>query len=128
MASGKRSLVQDHPTFLDSWERYEDERLKAPILGRSLREPERAALQAGLRSRQAVTRRRSQLLLASAARQTPRPSSRQLGCTDQTVRKVLRALACEGLACLQATSSRPLMVIPELDDAKREQLFTELDA
>lgn len=100
----------------------EDERMKEPIFVRSLSEPERAALQAGLRSRQAFTLRRSQILLASAARQTPRQISRQLGCTDQTVGNVLRAFAYEGLACLQPKSSRPLTVIPELDEAKREQL------
>ena len=96
--------------------------MKEPLFGRPLREPERTALQAGLRPSQAFTLRRSQILLASAARPTPRQISRQLGCTDQTVRNVLRAFACEGLACLQAKSARPLTVIPELDEAKREQV------
>ena len=100
----------------------EDEAMKEPLFVRPLSESERAALQAGLRSSQAFTLRRSQILLASAARQTPRQISRQLGCTDQTVRNVLRAFAGEGLACLQAKSSRPLTVSPELDEAKREQL------
>ncbi len=96
--------------------------MKKPLFVRPLSEPERAALQAGLRSSQAFALRRSQILLASAARQTPRQISRHLGCTAQTVRNVLRAFACEGLACLQAKSSRPLTVSPELDEAKREQL------
>jgi transposase len=100
----------------------EDEAMKEPLFVRSLTESERAALYAGLRSSQAVTLRRSQILLASAARQTPRQISRQLGCTDQTVRNGLRALARNGLACLQPKSSRPLTVTPELDEAKRERL------
>src|SRR5512144_1287801 len=100
----------------------EDNSMKDSLFVRSLSEPERTTLHAGLRSSQAFTLHRSQILLASAARQTPRQISRQLGCTDQTVRNVLRAFACEGLACLQPKSSRPLTVTPELDEPKREQL------
>lgn len=96
--------------------------MKEPLFVGPLSEPERAVLQSGLRSSQAFTLRRSQILLASAARQTPRQISRQLGCTDQTVRNVLRAFACDGLACLHAKSSRPFTVTPELDEPKREQL------
>src|SRR5512144_2149725 len=96
--------------------------MKEPIFVRPLSEPERAVLHAGLRSRQAFTLRRSQILLASAARQTPRPIGRQFGCTDQTVRNVLRAFERGGLACLQAKSSRPRSVMPELDEGKRDQL------
>src|SRR5512144_2931221 len=96
--------------------------MKEPIFVRPLSEPERVTLHAGLRSRQAFTLRRGQILLASAARQTPRQIGRQLGCTDQTVRNVLRAFERDGLACLHAQSSRPLSVTPELDEAKREQL------
>lgn len=114
--------MQDHETFLDRWEICEDEAMKEPLFVRPLSEPERAALQAGLRSSQALTLRRSQILLASASRQTPRQISRQLGCTDQTVRNVLRAFACDALACLQPKSSRPLTITPELDEAKREPL------
>src|SRR5512144_1047489 len=96
--------------------------MKEPVFVRSLSEPERAVLHAGLRSCQAFTLRRSQILLASAARQTPRQIRRPLGCADQTVRNVLRAFTRDGLACLHAKSSRPLTVIPELDEPKREQL------
>ena len=88
---------------------------------RPWREPERAALQSGLRSSQAFTLRRSQLLRASAARPPPRQVSRQLGCPDQTGGNVLRAVAHDGLACLQAKSSPPLTMTPELDEPKREQ-------
>lgn len=100
----------------------EDKSMKDPLFVRSLSESERATLHAGLRSSQAVTLRRSQILLASTARQTPRQISRQLGCTDQTVRNALHAFAHDGLACLYAKSSRPLTVMPELDEPKRDQL------
>ncbi len=48
--------------------------------------------------------------------------ARNIGCTDQSVRNVLRSFEREGLACLAQKSSRPTSVTPELDDKKREQL------
>ena len=57
-----------------------------------------------------------------ADHRTPRQIARQLGCTDQTVRNVIRAFASEGLACLAQKSSAPKTRRPELDEAKRERL------
>lgn len=96
--------------------------MKEPIFVRSLTESERATLRAGLRSSAAFTLRRSQILLASTQGQTPRQIVRQLGCTDQTVRNVIRAFEAEGVACLEQKSSRPKRVKPELDAAKCEKL------
>ena len=96
--------------------------MKEPIFVRSLTASERTTLRAGLRSSQAFTLRRSQTLLLSAEGKTPRQIARQLGCTDQTVRNVIRAFASEGLSCLEQKSSRPKTVRPELDDAKCEKL------
>ena len=96
--------------------------MKEPIFVRSLTASERTTLRAGLRSSQAFTLRRSQTLLLSAEGKTPRQIARQLGCTDQTVRNVIRAFASEGLSCLEQKSSRPKTVKPELDDAKCEKL------
>jgi transposase len=96
--------------------------MKEPIFVRSLTEAERTALRAALRSSDAFTLRRGQILLQSAAGRTPRQIARQLGCTDQTVRNTIRAFAAAGLACLRAKSSRPLSAQPELDPAKTEQL------
>lgn len=96
--------------------------MKAPIFVRPLTAAERTALRAGLRSGDAFTLRRSQILLQSAAGHTPRQIARHLGCTDQTVRNTIRAFAAAGLACLQAKSSRPKSARPELDPAKTEQL------
>jgi hypothetical protein len=67
--------------------------MKEPLFVRSLTGTERTALRTGLRSPQAFTRRRSQLLLLSAAGKTPRQSARQLGFgklhTQQNERKHL---------------------------------------
>lgn len=96
--------------------------MKEPIFVRSLTEGERAGLRAGLRRGNAFTLRRSQILLASAGGGTPRRIARRVGCTDQTVRNVIRAFEREGLACLRQKSSAPKSRRPELDEAKREKL------
>ena len=96
--------------------------MKEPIFVRSLTDDERAALRAGLRSTNAFTLRRCQILLASAEGKTPRQIARQVGCGDQTARNVIRAFDSEGLACLVQKSSAPKSRQPELDEAKREKL------
>jgi transposase len=96
--------------------------MKEPIVVRALTEIEHTTLRTGLRSPQAFTRRRSQLLLLSAEGKTPRQIARQLGCSDQTVRNVIRAFKSEALACLEQKSSRPQTAKPELDEAKCEKL------
>src|SRR4030095_418157 len=97
-------------------------RMKEPIFARSLTDAGRAALRSGLRSGQAFTLRRSQILLLSAGRHTPRRIARQLGCTDQTVRNVIRAFEAEGLACPAQKSSAPKTRRRGLDEAKRDRL------
>jgi transposase len=96
--------------------------MKEPIFIRSLTDTECPILRAGLRASDAFTLRRSQILLQSEAGHTPRQIARQLGCTDQTVRNLIRAFEAEGVACLRAKSSRPLSIKPELDEKKTEQL------
>jgi transposase len=96
--------------------------MKKPIFVRALTESERATLRAGLRSSEAFTLRRSQILLASTEGQTPRQVARQLGCADQTVRNVIRAFEAEGVACLEQKPSRPKTLKPELDAAKCEKV------
>jgi hypothetical protein len=79
-------------------------------------------LQQGLRSADAFTLRRCQILLASAASQTPAGCARTLGCTPATVRNTIHAFATEGLACLKQKSSRPHSARPLLDAAFGEPL------
>src|ERR1700734_1098192 len=89
--------------------------MKPPMFVRTLTAAERQHLQAGLRSRTAFTLRRCQILLASAAGHTPPHIARNLGCTSPAVRNAIHAFRVEGLACLQAKSSRPKSARPLLD-------------
>lgn len=80
------------------------------------------ALEAGLRSKEAFTLRRCQILLASAAGQKPSQVAANLACASQTVRNAIRAFNRHGLACLTEGSSRPKSAEPVLTECKREQL------
>jgi transposase len=92
------------------------------IFVRVLTASERQHLQAGLRSADAFTLRRCQILLASANGQTPLLIARNLGCTAASVRNAIHAFAREGLACLQPKSSRLKSARPLLDDSFDEPL------
>jgi len=89
---------------------------------RLLTAPERQHLQEGLRSPEAFTLRRSQMLLASADGQCPAQIARNLGCTARSVRNAIHAFAAEGVACLGEKSSRPKSARPVLDTAFDEPL------
>jgi transposase len=96
--------------------------MKPPLFVRSLSDAERDALKAGLRSSDAFTLRRSQILLASARGETPPAIARQLGCASQTVRNTIRALNERGLAALQERSHRNHTIHTTFDAAGLEQL------
>jgi transposase len=83
---------------------------------------ERQHLQQGLRSADAFTLRRCQILLASADGQTPAVIAHTLGCTPATVRNTIHAFAAEGLAAVKEKSSRPHSARPLLDAAFDEPL------
>jgi transposase len=89
--------------------------MKPHIFVSSLTLGQRQQLQQGLRSSDAFTLRRSQILLASAAGDSPSRIARALGCTSATVRNAIYAFRHEGLDCLSEKSSRPLSVRPWLD-------------
>jgi transposase len=96
--------------------------MKPPLYVRPLSDDERDALKAGLRSPDAFTHRRSQILLASARHDTPPTIARQLGCASQTVRNTIRAFNERGLAALQERSHRNHTIITTFDEAGLEQL------
>jgi transposase len=96
--------------------------MKPPTFVRPLTDPERRAIQAGLRSRDAFTLRRCQILLASASGRRPSRVAAALGCAVQTVRNALAAFEAEGLACLGPKSHRPKSARPALDPAAAERL------
>jgi transposase len=91
--------------------------MKPPSFVRPLTAEQRQALRAGLRSADAFTLRRCQVLLASADGQTPRRIASSLGCCVQTVRNALRAFHAEGMDCLREKSSAPRTARAVLDDA-----------
>ena len=74
---------------------------------RPLSSEERRQLEAGLRSADAFTLRRCQILLASARGQRPAQIAQQLSCATQSVRNAIHAFHTRGLAALHAQSRRP---------------------
>lgn len=96
--------------------------MRKPIFVRELLPGEREALTNGLRSPDAFTMRRCQILLASAAGERAPTIARNLHCNDQTVRNALHAFNAQGLAALTPGSSRPHTVHRALDDASVERL------
>src|SRR4051812_37861096 len=85
-----------------------------PLVIRSLSAAERAQLRAGLRSDDAFTLRRCQVLLARDQGQDTWLIARNLGCSKGTVRNTLKAFRAAGLACLKPKSSRPHSARPFL--------------
>jgi len=96
--------------------------MKPPLYVRPLTDAERDALKAALRSTDAFTLRRSQILLASARSDTPPTIARQLGCACQTVRNTIRAFNQRGLDALQERSRRNHTIHVSFDDTGLAQL------
>ncbi len=96
--------------------------MKPPVYVRNLTQEEHGALKAGLRSKDAFTVRRCQILLASAEKQSPPAIAKHLRCANQTVRNVIRDFQRNGLACLVHGSNVPISVAPVLTAEKREQV------
>ena len=78
-----------------------------PIFIRPFTDDERQALQAGLRSTDAFTLRRCQILLASAQGQHAAAIAAALHCDDQTVRNAIHDFNATGLAALARGSHVP---------------------
>src|SRR5881227_3234010 len=96
--------------------------MRPPLFVRPLTDAERDSLRAGLRSPEAFTLRRCQVLLASADGLRPAQIADRFGCASQSVRDAIRAFAAEGTGCLKEKSHRPVSVRPEIDDAACERL------
>ncbi len=96
--------------------------MQAPLFVRPLTEKEQAELEAGRRSSQGFTVRRSQMLLASAQGKPTTTIARLIGCTDQTVRDAIHDFHERGIAALQPKSSRPHTTHEVFDAEGREQL------
>jgi transposase len=96
--------------------------MRPPLFVRHLTATERQQAQAGLRSREAFTARRCQILLASADGLRPALIARNLGCSAGTVRNAINAFHREGLACLEEKSCRPHSARAFLDERFKEPL------
>ena len=97
--------------------------MRPPIFVRELTKPERDRLEVGLHSKDLYVLRRCQILLESARGEWVPRIAATLGCTDQTVRNVIRAFEQAGLdACLTRGSSRPHTIHAKVDAVAGEQL------
>ena len=96
--------------------------MKQPIYIRELSKEERDALEAGLRSSEAFTVRRCQILLSSASGKHALQIAQALHCDDQTIRNAIQAFHEKGLAALQPGSSRPHHIAVAFDPKQAEQL------
>jgi transposase len=97
--------------------------MKTPIFVRSISEKEHETLQAGLRSKDAFTLRRWQMLLASSkGNEVPRIAE-NLGCgQQQTVRDAIHDFNARGTDALAAKSSRPRPTRDAFDEQSAEAL------
>ena len=96
--------------------------MKAPIFVRPFSQKEREALEAGLRSKDTFTLRRSQMLLASSRGDEAPQIATNLGCGQQTVRDAIHDFNARGLDALVAKSSRPRRTRDAFDQESAEAL------
>src|SRR5258708_12481599 len=97
--------------------------MRPPIYVRPLTDAERAAVTAGLRSKDTFVLRRCQILLASARGERAPRIAEQVGCDDQTVLEALHAFNARGLPALHQGSSRAHHPRPQAFPGERaEQL------
>jgi transposase len=96
--------------------------MRTPLVVRPPTESECQALAVGLRSADAFTLRRCQIILASARGERVPAIARSLGCGEQTVRNALHAFARDGVVALRAGSSRPRTVHAAFDAAGAARL------
>ncbi len=96
--------------------------MQAPLFIRPLTEKEQAELEAGRRSSQGFTVRRSLMLLASAEGKPTTTIASLIGCSDQTVRNAIHDFHERGLAVLQPKSSRPHTTHEVFDALSRQRL------
>jgi transposase len=96
--------------------------MRPPIKVRRPTDAEQAVLEAGLRSADATVRQRSQIILASDRGAWVPQIARQVGCGEQTVRKVIHGFNDRGTAALAPGSRRPHTIRAAFDLPRAEQL------
>ena len=96
--------------------------MQAPLFVRPPTDTERQVLAAGLRSADAFTLRRCQMVLASARGERVPAIARALGCGEQAVRDALHAFDATGVAALGKGSCRPHTIHAAFDAQGAERL------
>src|SRR5437764_8839522 len=96
--------------------------MRPPIFVRPLTDAEREHVEAGLRSSEAFTLRRCQIVLASARGERAPAIAGHLGCDDQTVREAIQAFNERGTAALRRGAHRPKVIRAAFDPAGAERL------
>jgi transposase len=96
--------------------------MQAPLYVRPPTESERQTLAAGLRSADAFTLRRCQIVRASARGERVPQIAHQLGCGEQSVRNAIHAFDAQGVAALAKGSCRPRTIHAAFDAAGAEGL------
>jgi transposase len=96
--------------------------MKTPIFIRTLSEEEREHLREGLRSKDAFTMRRAQILLASSRGERAPKIALNLGCASQTARDAINDFNERGLDSLRANSSRPRKTREAFDEQSAQAL------
>src|SRR3990172_12843196 len=81
--------------------------MRNPIFVRCLTESQLERLKAGLRSSDGFELRRCQIILASARGEHAIAIAQSVGCSDETVREVIKAFNRRGLEALKPGSPRP---------------------
>jgi len=96
--------------------------MQTPLLVRPLTDVEREAVEAGLRSSDAYTLRRSQIIAASQRGDHVPRIARGLSCDEQTVRNAIHAFNTTGAAALTKRSSAVHIAQAAFSPAAAEQL------
>ena len=100
--------------------------MRPPIFVRDPGAVEREQVEATLRTSEAFTLRRAQIVLASARGEWVPAIAEQLGCGEQTVRNAIHAFNERGLGALFPGSSRPHTIHAAFDEAGAERLLALL--
>ena len=101
--------------------------MKQPIFVRPLSDAERETLEAGLRSPDAFTLRRCQILLASSRGENAYRIAHELGCNPQTARNAIHAFNEEGLPqALRQDSKRPHTIHRAFQGAQQAEALRQL--
>jgi len=96
--------------------------MRTPIFVRSLTANERERLKAGLRSSDGFELRRCQIILASERGEHAIAIAQSVGCSDETVREVIKAFNLRGLEALKPSSRRPQKIHAAFGTDQAEQL------